>query len=222
MRIIVVSSPDKTDAEIGPVIQLFKAGLTNFHLRKPSFTKQKLEAYIEQIPKRYRKRIIIHSHYSLAIKHGLKGIHLTKKHRKKTLKNFLQRMILQLKKPNLAITRSCYKLTDLLEDQFRYKYVFLSPVFEGISKKSHSGGFNKRSLQSTLQTCNHEVIAMGGIDLQNIEQVKSLGFNGAALLGALWNREGNQLDKFKQAQQLMEGDVLAKEYASAETLSLAH
>jgi thiamine-phosphate pyrophosphorylase len=33
-----------------------------------------------------------------------------------------------------------------------------------------------------------KVIALGGIDINNIKDVKKYGFGGAAILGALWNK----------------------------------
>ena len=35
---------------------------------------------------------------------------------------------------------------------------------------------------------DRKVMALGGIDLDNIAQVKDLGFGGAVILGDIWNK----------------------------------
>jgi thiamine phosphate pyrophosphorylase len=40
-----------------------------------------------------------------------------------------------------------------------------------------------------------KVIALGGIDVDNILEVKDFGFGGAAILGALWNKFDTRCDR---------------------------
>ena len=44
-------------------------------------------------------------------------------------------------------------------------------------KKAHKAGI-----------IDKKVIALGGIDTFNLDEVKEYGFGGAAILGALWNK----------------------------------
>ena len=196
MKVVVMTSPDKLHSEVTIVTKLFKEGLDTLHLRKPKFNREKMEEYLGMIPTMYHNRIIIHSHHRLAIKYKLRGIHLTKRFRKKSLKNSFRIFRLKMKNPKLIFTRSCHQLADLLNDKRNYEYVFLTPIFDGISKRSHSGGFSERAILATIAQSNQTVYALGGVKASNIEKVKSLGFSGAALLGAIWNSDDAPLDAF--------------------------
>lgn len=201
MKVVVMTSPDKLHSEISIVIKLFKEGLETLHLRKPKFNREKMEEYLKMIPAKYHGQIIIHSHHKLAIKYKLRGIHLTKRYRTKSFKNSYRLFKLRMKNPKLIFTRSCHQLADLLNDKKQYAYVFLTPIFDGISKRSHSGGFSERAIVSTIAQSQHKVYALGGIKPSNVHKVKELGFSGAALLGAVWNSDSEPLDSYHLANQ---------------------
>ena len=65
-------------------------------------------------------------------------------------------------------------------------YVFLSPIFDSISKQGYSAAFEAEALAVALQTAKCPVIALGGISPQNIPIAASLGFSGVAALGSIW------------------------------------
>lgn len=206
MKFVVISSPDKFQTEISTITKLFAEGLDTFHVRKPKWSEEKMSEYLDMIPTKLRKRIIIHSHHKLAIKYKLFGIHLTKKYRTRSLKNRLRLINLKLKNPKLSVTRSCHQLSDLVDDNYDYEYVFLTPIFEGISKRSHSGGFSERAVKAILPECQHKVYALGGIQPSNISKVKELGFSGAAMLGCIWTTEGDKVSVFHAAKEAIYGN----------------
>lgn len=197
MNLIVISNATTTPAEIDVVISLFRDGLEHFHLRKPKASRKQLEAYLEQIPSEFRNRIVLHSHHKLAGKYQLGGIHLGKRHRKKTMRNWWRKRSLRLLLPNMVITRSFHRLSRLLDNELTYSYVFLSPVFEGISKKQHSAGYSVRRLSRILPKHKDDVIALGGIDESKVQQVIEMGFSGMALWGALWEKKGEELATYR-------------------------
>lgn len=69
-------------------------------------------------------------------------------------------------------------------------YVFLSPIFDSISKEDYGAHFSAAQLRdySRRRIIDRKVMALGGIDLDNLKQIKDLGFGGAVLLGDIWNR----------------------------------
>ena len=69
-------------------------------------------------------------------------------------------------------------------------YVFLSPVFDSISKLNYHANYTPEEIRKAHKAgiIDKKVIALGGIDTDNIRQVKNYGFGGAAILGALWNK----------------------------------
>lgn len=187
MELVIVSSPRKKDGEVGDLIRMFDAGLERFHLRKPGTSKKYIKEFIEQIPKKYRNRIVIHSNHRYAWKYKLGGIHISKKHRKKPFKLRLKLTWYRLRHPKIIITRSCHKLADLYSERIRYDYVFLSPVFDSISVNTLSGGFNQRGLSSALEQTRLRVFAMGGVQPDKFQHIAELGFDGAAVVGYVWN-----------------------------------
>jgi thiamine-phosphate pyrophosphorylase len=198
MELIVVSSSRQKEGEAGDVIRMFEAGLTRFHLRKPGVSKKYIKDFIEQIPRKYRKQIVIHSNHSFAFTYGLGGIHISKKHRKKKFRLRMKIMWYRIRKPGLIITRSCHKLGDLTADRNPYSYVLLSPIYDSISANSLSASFNRRGLTNTIAQSPHKVIAMGGAEPGKFQEIADLGFSGAAVLGYIWRGSGDRVALFQQ------------------------
>lgn len=161
-------------------------GLLHFHIRKPKFNRKEMMRFVASFPESYRKQLILHSHHGLVDKYKLGGLHLSRIHRKrKTLYKFRLWLKLKLNK-QLVITRTFHKLTDVNDDRRVYSYAFLSPVFDRMSQNSIGGGYSKRALLIMIPQARQPVYAMGGIEASNIALTHELGFQGAALLGALW------------------------------------
>ena len=73
----------------------------------------------------------------------------------------------------------------------------MSPVFDSISKKDYLSNYTPEEIRKAHKAgiIDKKVIALGGIDMDNIRQVKDYGFGGAAIMGALWNRFDTCLDR---------------------------
>ncbi|MCD7932912.1 MAG: thiamine phosphate synthase [Tannerellaceae bacterium] len=69
-----------------------------------------------------------------------------------------------------------------------YEYLFLSPVFDSVSKQGYKAAFPEAQLLSTGNSgiINSRVIALGGIGKDNLEQVTAWRFGGVALIGNIW------------------------------------
>ncbi len=180
MKLIVVSNPININNEHSIVCSLFENGLEYFHLRKPDLTLNELDAYIKLIPKKHHNKIVLHSHHQLALEYELKGIHFTQKN------PYSQWDGLQ---ENLQLSASFHSIEELEMADPVFKYVFLSPVFDSISKEGYKSPFDHFEIKNILanRTKGVEIIALGGVDTQNINTVIELGFEGVAILGAIWN-----------------------------------
>ncbi|MBN4051374.1 thiamine phosphate synthase [bacterium AH-315-M05] len=186
MKLIVISSHKKNPSEPEIITQLFKNGLEIFHLRKPRFSQKELEEYLNLIPVEFFKRITIHSYHKLALKYNLRGIHLTRRHRRQKFKLWLKIKYIESQNPNIKITASFHSLESLFEDDRNYDYVFLSPVFDSISKGNYQAKFSGHNLEIILSKTQHNVIALGGVDIDKIDKIKEMNFAGMALHGAIW------------------------------------
>jgi thiamine-phosphate pyrophosphorylase len=202
MRIVVMSSPKDEPNEVVEVIRMFEAGLEYFHVRKPRKNRRQLMEYIKDYPPRYHSRLILHSYHGLSSTFELGGIHLSRKHRKRgkiyRFKLFLKRRI----KRDMVVTRTFHKLTDLSNDRRTYSYAFLSPVFDSITHSTLSGGFSKRALLMMLPQARQPIYAMGGVTPERLEQVAEYGFQGAVLVGAVWEGEDEPHSVFARTLEI--------------------
>jgi len=199
-KLILISSLDGFEHEIAAVQQMFELGLECYHLRKPRFSTRKLEQYLKRIGSRYHSRIMIHSHHELSLSHDLREIHLTSRHRKKRMIiNWLKHQYVKLRRPNLKVSAGFHTLSELKEHSGRYDYVFLSPVFDSISKVGYKNTFNDISLRETIASSSYRVIALGGVNEDKIIPAMEMGFAGVAVLGSVWKSK-DPVERFNQIQ----------------------
>ena len=183
--IILISPEQDLDGELQSLIQLFNLGLKIYHLRKSDWGVEEGQRFLLNIPKEFHNRVVLHSHFELAHEFAVKGIHLNESN-KKRVAEFGKYQI---------ISASFHSLEDLKDIGYSYPYVFLSPVFDSISKVGYKANFDLSRLAEQLQGIRQQnksvtkVIALGGINAQNISLLKPAGFSGAALLGAVWQNE---------------------------------
>ena len=87
-----------------------------------------------------------------------------------------------------------------METPKKYDYVFLSPVFDSISKSKYQGKFKDQNFNVFLKKVKQKVYALGGIDASKIDKVKRMDFQGVALHGAIWESE-NPLITFNEIKE---------------------
>ena len=186
MKVVLITPSGKSDNEIAAVIQMFEAGLGTLHVRKNRFSTKELEAYINQIPKHFHNRLIIHSHHKLALKYDLKGFHFTSSHLKRKLKLWINTKLIYLRKPRLVKSISFRRTTELYEPQrVKTDYCFLGTMFHNVSGELYSG-FYPEAVEAAVQKTNIKIIARGGISEKSVESAYRFGFYGVALYGHIW------------------------------------
>ena len=104
-----------------------------------------------------------------------------------------------------SLSRSVHRLGDLDGSLNQWDYLFLSPVFPSISKEGYGPDWNTDQLTSALahfkRVCSTQVYALGGIEPSTISRCQELGFDGVALLGAIW-QSSNPLESFLKLKEL--------------------
>lgn len=182
--VIVVSSPDAIHDEQQNIVKLFAEGLSILHLRKKNHTEHQLRRFIESIPAQYYQLITLHSHYHLVAEYGLRGIHIPYAYTGAVISG----------KP---VSISFHSTEEIGSASRQFEYGFISPVFDSISKQGYNGRFDLDELSQFLCNRNERILALGGIDEDNIERLRGKGFSGVALLGAVWQSD-NPVAKFKR------------------------
>lgn len=195
MKLIVITSPAFLADEGASVNALFEAGLEILHLRKPLSSSEEVENLLQSVSVSFRCRIVLHEHFGLVEKYGLKGIHLN------------ARNPVVPEEYHGHISRSCHSLREVEEWKNVCDYVFLSPIYDSISKEGYGAHFTTEQLQDARSRglIDEKVVALGGICADNIPEVKSFGFGGVALLGDVWNRKGAEfIPHFHQLLQIIQ------------------
>ncbi|WP_165041114.1 thiamine phosphate synthase [Dysgonomonas sp. ZJ709] len=197
ISLVVITLEEIIENEAQILNKLFKNGVLTLHLRKPLSSEQEVYLLLSQIASKYHDRIVLHDHFSLVNYFDLKGVHLN------------SRNTIRPNKVLLSVSRSCHSL-DCLETSDDFNYVFLSPIFDSISKSGYSRAFTHEELieATNLNIITEKVIALGGIDSDTIPIAVSYGFGGVAVLGGLWknfkeNRDENALlERFNKLKSI--------------------
>lgn len=183
MKLIVITPPQFFDGEAAALTALFRNGLEILHLRKPGASAQALERLLRQLPEEYLPRIVTHDHFPLATAFGLKGIHLNGRN----------------PQPPAGYTghvsRSCHSLEEVRRHKPACGYLFLSPIYDSISKEGYPAAYTREELRRARRAglIDSRVMALGGVTLERLPETASLGFGGAVLLGDIWQRPPEEI-----------------------------
>lgn len=197
MKIIIITLPDFFHGETDLVNSLFKAGMERLHLRKPKADKNMQEEWLQQIEPSFRQRIVVHDFHELAREYALGGIHLNGRN-----PNPPSWVDEEKSKRSFTISRSCHSISELSQHMSDVDYMFLSPIFNSISKEGYGAAFSREELSEAKKydLLNAKVYALGGVSLDKFPELESFGFSGATILGDLWMSH-NPLTRIKEYQR---------------------
>ena len=185
MKLIVVTAPTFFVEEDKIITELFEEGLDILHLRKPETPAMYAERLLTLIPEKYHRRIVTHEHFYLKEEFNLMGIHLNTRNPKEPHDY------------SGHISCTCHTLEEVKNRKHFYDYLFMSPVFDCITKEGVSSAFSALDLRqaSKEHIIDSKVMALGGITPDNILQIKDYGFGGAVIMGDLWNKFNMRSDR---------------------------
>ena len=178
MRIIAITTPKVTDEDVCLIKGLLEKGVDTIHLRKPDSDIHECRKILEALNPEQRAKIIVHDYPELYEEFSLKGIHVNRNvpclpHDYKGYR-----------------TRSCHSLEEVRRYKDEYDYVFLSPIFDSISKVGYRSGFSDEELReaSAEGIIDGKVIALGGVTFDKLPYLKALKFGGAAMIGGIYHK----------------------------------
>ena len=106
------------------------------------------------------------------------------------------------------MSTSFHDLAKLQSYANKYDYVMLSPVFNSISSNGGQAAYAHGSLKKVIKDMGDEkIVALGGLNAANIDDARSLGFSGVALLGALWHSNRKPIDVYNEAVNVETGST---------------
>lgn len=195
MQLIIITPPDPFPDEPDLVACMLNRLPITLHLRKPGQPTAQIAGYLKHVPTALHPRIMVHGHPELLQRFNLKGIHFTEKARTCRLGQIHR---LRKERPDISISSAFHRIADIQEAGEAFDYLFLSPIFNSISKAGYRAAFDPATLERFLSQTGLAVIALGGIDEQRLDEAARLGFKGGAVLGAVWQAP----DPVKAAERL--------------------
>ena len=188
--IIVVTPEHPVENELEIINELFKEGLELLHVRKPHFDEAEMSHYLSEIYPEFYNRTVLHQYHETGLNLGMKRFHFKEYQREKA----------RVKFKGEIFSTSVHQMETFNHLGSEWDYAFLSSMFKSISKSDY-GEESKLSGKINQRTNNEvKLIALGGIDESNISHTFSLGVDGVALLGAVWNSE-NPIKKYNKCRQ---------------------
>ena len=177
MKIIAITTP-KIISDDGYIIRgLLDNGVDIVHLRKPESSIDECRELLSNLGEEYRARIVVHDYPELYYEFSLRGVHINKNIG--TLPDGYDGLR----------TRSCHSFEEVVRYKDGYDYLFLSPIFDSISKAGYHSAFDECSLRqaSISGVIDSRVIALGGVTFDRIDYLKELNFGGVAMSGAIYS-----------------------------------
>ncbi|PJJ64785.1 thiamine phosphate synthase [Chryseobacterium geocarposphaerae] len=178
--IIVITPEELVQNETEISNELFQKGLDLLHIRKAFISSEEMADFIQKIDPGFRSQLVLHSHYDLAKDFKISRLHFREIDRQNGLHQSFKDKI---------ISTSVHDIEAFNELGNEWEYAFVSPVFPSISKKGY--GENSTILNDIIRRENSKVklIALGGINENNIREIFSHGVDGVALLGSIWESD---------------------------------
>lgn len=187
MKLIAITKPYFYEGEAAVIRRLLESGFDFIHLRKPCTDVAcrneckdvacrvhiKIRNLLNELSSKERNKIIIHDYHELYEEYSLRGIHINKNvtHLPKGYQGFK--------------TRSCHSLEEVKLYKDDFDYVFLSPIFDSISKQGYKSAFTEEVLRDASREgiIDGKVVALGGVTFEKIPYLEELHFGGAAMMG---------------------------------------
>lgn len=176
MKKIAITLPEFYPNEHQAILQVLERGFDRVHIRKPLSRREDMIHLLNQLPIDSYARIVIHDHLDLALCYPLGGIHLN--NRSKDIPNGFKG----------TVSRSCHSLAEVEKYKKTCDYLFLSPIYDSISKPGYCSKYAKEELEeaSAKGIIDAKVYALGGVTEARLAELASIGFGGVAMIGDTW------------------------------------
>ncbi|RPD49552.1 thiamine phosphate synthase [Hymenobacter sediminis] len=179
-QLVLLTAPEPHPAEI-KVLAAIMASPTppRLHLRRPAWTPAETAAWLRAAPPEWLPHLVLHNHHVLAAEFRVGGVHFTASARAAGQH--------QVRPASGTVSTALHSLAEVQALGPAFDYVFLSPIFNSISKVGYPSAFELPEVAATLQAVPEaRVLALGGIQAGTLPLAQQTGFAGAAVLGAVW------------------------------------
>lgn len=201
----------KTDiSELSSAV-LAESDLGKCESGKSELVGSELEAQIQTaiaLGKHFNAQIFINDHWQLAIKHHAFGVHLGQE-------DLAVTDLAAIQSAGLALGLSSHSYFELLlAHQYSPSYIALGHIFPTTTKQMPSApqGLAKLKHYVALLQDHYPLVAIGGIDLDNLAKVKATGVGNIAVVRAITEAQ-DPVAAFAELSQAWEQCSLSEELA---------
>ncbi|HEX9512026.1 MAG TPA: thiamine phosphate synthase [Puia sp.] len=218
--LVVITAPAFFPGEAACLEGLLAAGLEKLHLRKPGASQEEMEALLQQIAPRWRSRLVLHHHSGsagssrelvrLAARYGIPQIHRSLKEVGAGEPDAVEP---EAAEPDpeapgpeapIAVSASLHSWSAMKEIEGRgLTYVFMSPVFDSISKPGYPASPGLLHRPAGPYPCKVKVIGLGGVDKDTLVELLREGWEGAAVLGYIWEDPDDAVKRYEQLKKMI-------------------
>lgn len=179
LKLILLTTPENLMSECNSLEALLAiGGIDYLHVRKDTQDSEYIKKIVNRIPKIFRPNLVLHGHQAIAEHYKIGAYH------HKTHSDYSADIQTTFQ------TKAFHSIEEIKNCKHPYKYGFLSPVFDSITKKDYKSTFDFKELKQFLHSDQKPfpIFALGGIAPGNVKICKELGFDGVAVMGAIWEQ----------------------------------
>lgn len=187
---------------------------------EPKLIGSELEAQIQTaiaLGKHFNAQLFINDHWQLAIKYHAFGVHLGQE-------DLAVTDLVAIQAAGLALGLSTHSYFELLlAHQYSPSYIALGHIFPTTTKQMPSApqGLAKLKHYVVLLQDHYPLVAIGGIDLDNLAKVKATGVGNIAVVRAITEAQ-DPVAAFAQLSQAWEQCSLSEELAAKHEFDVKH
>lgn len=178
MRTIIITAEKPLKNEFKYIEAILDEGIDNIQIRKPLTSDNDIRLLLDNINEEYHSKLILNGKFSLLdIYKNIGGIHTNSRN------NIIPQNFRGIK------GYSCHTLKEIESKKEIFDYMFLSPIYDSISKEGYKANFSFTELKNAAERglISEKVYALGGITPDKIPQIEELGFGGVVFMGYIWN-----------------------------------
>lgn len=208
--LVVITTPVFFPGEAECLEGLLAAGLEKLHLRKPGAGEEEMEGLLKQLSPRWHRRLVLHGSRGLsrlAARYGIPQIHCPVKELGTGLVGTPVGEKLRAPEENRQpiYSASLHSWEEMKEiEEAGLAYVLMSPLFDSISKPGYAA--NPILLQRPAAPYPCKVIGLGGVDKDTIGGLVRQGWDGAAVLGWIWEDPAAAVERYEQLKTIISGN----------------
>ncbi|WP_062545394.1 thiamine phosphate synthase [Rufibacter tibetensis] len=185
-NLVVVTPDNSTPLQIALWLELLNAGADYLYVRGDVEAYEVQEELARLVSRGYASKLILPRTQAKSLEAAVRYFHVKERERHTSERTY---------SPTIPYSTSVHALSDIGDLDPVFQLVFYSPLFRSISKEGYGPKTELATIQKEWQALKAQqgrlpkVIGLGGISADNVLEVKQAGFDGAALLGAIWQQE---------------------------------